>query len=362
MSKGQRVIFHVDMDSFYASVEIFRNPSLKGKPVIVGADPKGGTGRGVVSTCSYEARTFGVRSGMPISTAYRLCPNGVYLPVDMDLYLEVCERVMNILRGFADRFEQRGIDEAFLDVTRRVKEYDSPESLVKAVKKAISERVGLTCSIGVAPNKSVAKIASDFKKPDGLTIVTPDRVKDFLVPLPASKIAGVGKKTREVLKHMGIYTIGQLAGSSREDLQRILGKYGVELWCVANGTDESEVYEGEQEPKSLSGEHTFEIDVDDVLMVTKTIDAIGARLAAQLRDSKLLFKTVTLKVRFEDFETFTRSKSLSYHMIDESAITGAARNLLKEFEEDKRKIRLVGVKVSNLQRFETSPPTIKKYL
>jgi DNA polymerase IV (DinB-like DNA polymerase) len=362
MDNGQRTIFHVDMDSFYASVEIRRNPSLKGQPVIVGADPKGGAGRGVVLTCSYEARKFGVRSGMPISKAYRLCPNGVYLPVDMDLYLEVSERVMKFLKTFADKFEQCGIDEAFLDVTRKVKEYKNPEDLTKAIKKAIYEKEGLTCSIGVAPNKSVAKIASDFKKPDGLTMVSQDNLHDFLETLPASKIIGVGKKTGEVLKHMGIYTIGQLARYPREDLRRTLGKYGLELWNIANGLDETEVHEGEREPKSVSGEHTFESDVDDLSIVTETLFTIGTKLYDQLRDFKLLFKTVTLKIRFEDFETFTRSKSLSSHVFDRDVIVETARNLLKEFEKDNRKIRLVGIKVSNFRRFEASPQSIESFL
>jgi DNA polymerase IV (DinB-like DNA polymerase) len=362
MNNEPRTIFHVDMDSFYASVEIGRNLSLKGQPVIVGADPKGGAGRGVVLTCSYEARRYGVRSGMPISKAYRLCPNGVYLPVEMDLYLEVSERVMKILRTFADKFEQWGIDEAFLDVSLKVKEYGNPEDLARAIKKAIYEKEGLTCSIGVAPNKSVAKIASDFKKPDGLTIVSQDRLHDFLEPLPASKMIGVGKKTGEVLKRLGIYTIGQLARYPREDLRRTLGKYGLELWSIAKGIDDTEVHEGEREPKSISAEHTFESDVDDLSIVTDTLGTIGTRLYDQLRDLKLLFKTVTLKIRFEDFETFTRSKSLSSHMLNNNAIIEAARNLLKEFEKDNRKIRLVGIKVSNFRRFETSPKSIESFI
>ncbi len=362
METKQRIIFHVDMDSFYASVEVQRNPSLKDQPVIVGADPKKGAGRGVVSTCSYEARRYGVRSGMPISIAYRLCPSAVYLPVNMDLYVDVSNRVMKILRGFGDKFEQNGIDEAFLDVTQRAKEYEGPENLGQAIKKAIYEKEGLTCSIGVAPNKSVAKIASDLRKPNGLTIVTPNEMKDVLAPLPASRIVGVGKKTQRILKRMNIDTIGQLAGYSREKLRQALGSYGLELWNVANGIDNSEVYEGEREPKSLSSEHTFESDVADRSILVKTLDTMTGRLHHQLEESRLVFKTVTLKIRFQDFQTFTRSKSLPSHMSERNAITDTAKTLLKEFERDNRKVRLIGVKVSNLQRLETSPQPIDKYL
>jgi len=356
-----RIIFHIDMDSFYASVEIQRNPSLKGKPVIVGADPKAGTGRGVVSTCSYEARRYGVRSGMPISKAYKLCPNGVYLPVNMPLYEKVSERIEQILKRYADKVERVGIDEAFVDVTEKVKEYGSAKELALKVKDAIYIQEGLTCSIGVAPNKSVAKIASDFKKPDGLTLVEPNHVEEFLDPLPVTKIIGVGKKTYSVLRRFGLEKIGQVARYPREDLAQVFGKFGIYLWEVANGIDYSEVQEV-GEPKSFSREHTFEKDTDDQSLVLKTLNLQAENLYRQLVEMQYLYRTVTLKIRFKDFETFTRSRSLPSHTHDKEAIMATVKILLREFENDPRKIRLVGLKVSDLRKLGQGVERIERWL
>jgi len=356
-----RIIFHIDMDSFYASVEIQRNPSLKGKPVIVGADPKAGTGRGVVSTCSYEARRYGVRSGMPISKAYRVCPNGVYLPVNMLLYEKVSNKIEQILKRYADKVEQIGIDEAFMDVTEKVKEYGSAKELALEVKDAIYIQEGLTCSIGIAPNKSIAKIASDFRKPDGLTIVEPNRVREFLAPLPVTKIIGVGKKTYSVLKHFGLETIGQIARYPKEDLAQIFGKFGIYLWEVANGIDYSEVQEA-GEPKSFRLEHTFEEDTDDRNLVLETLRSQAENLYRQLAEMQYQYRTVTLKIRFEDFETFTRSRSLPSHTREKEAIMETVRILLREFENDPRKIRLVGLKVSDLRKPSQGVETIERWL
>ena len=361
MAIKPRIIFHIDMDSFYASVEIQRNPSLKGKPVIVGAGPKAGTGRGVVSTCSYEARRYGVRSGMPISRAYRLCPNGVYLPVNMPLYERISNKIEWILKRYADKVERVGIDEAFMDVTEKVKEYGSAKQLALKVKDAIYVQEGLTCSIGIAPNKSVAKIASDFRKPDGLTIVEPNQVREFLDPLPVTKIVGVGKKTYRVLKRFGLETIGQVARYPKEDLAQIFGKFGIYLWEVANGMDDSEVQEA-GEPKSFSLEHTFEEDTDDRDLVFETLHSQAENLYRQLAEMRYQYRTVTLKIRFEDFETFTRSRSLPSHTQDKEAIAATMKILLKEFESDPRKIRLVGLKISDLRKLSQGAEKIEKWL
>jgi DNA polymerase IV (DinB-like DNA polymerase) len=349
------------MDSFYASVEIQQNPNLKGKPVIVGADPKAGTGRGVVSTSSYEARRYGVRSGMPISKAYKLCPNGVYLPVNMPLYEKISDKIFSILKQHADKVERVGIDEAFIDVTDKVKEYGSAKELALKVKDAIYIQEGLTCSIGIAPNKSVAKIASDFGKPDGLTIVEPNQVREFLDPLPVTKIIGVGKKTYGVLKRFGLETIGQAARYPKEDLAQVFGKFGIYLWEVANGIDYSEVQEAE-EPKSFSLEHTFEKDTDDQNLVFETLRSQAENLYRQVSEMRYQYRTVTLKIRFEDFETFTRSRSLPSHTYDEEAIMATVKILLGEFENDPRKIRLVGVKVSDLRKMSQGVERIEKWL
>src|SRR2546425_11652679 len=215
MSKIPRIIFHCDLDAFYPSCEILRDPSLAGKPLIVGADPKGGKGRGVVTSCSYEARKFGVRSGMPISQAFKLCPppTGIYVAPVFGLYGETSEKVMVVLREFADKFEQTSIDEAFLDVSERCPSFDEAGVLAVKMKQAVKVREGLTLSVGVAPNKSIAKMASDINKPDGLTIVRFDEVDKFLEPLPVGKISGGWAKSTKHLNDAGIQTIGRLRKS-----------------------------------------------------------------------------------------------------------------------------------------------------
>jgi len=229
-----RVIFHLDLDAFYASVEQRENPALKGKPLIIGADPREGKGRGVVVACSYEARKLGVRSGQPISRAYRLCPAGVYIRPNLAFYGQVSYDVMERVREFADKFEQVSIDEAFLDVSQICIRFGGPVELAKRIKSELRASEELTCSVGIAPNKSVAKIASDFQKPDGLTYVDPDHVKEFLAPLPVSKISGIGKKTEERLNELGLKTIGELAAYPPRELYNRFGKVGVWLWAIAN--------------------------------------------------------------------------------------------------------------------------------
>ena len=204
MGEKKRIIVHVDMDHFFTAVEERNHPEYKGKPVIVGADPKAGKGRGVVSTCNYQTRRFGVRSGMPISKAWRLCPEAVYLPVNYELYEQVSNEIMGILRGYSDKFEQWGIDEAFLDVTSKVKDYADADALARQMKNKIQTEQKLTCSVGVGPNKIVAKVASDFRKPDGLTIVKAEEAECFLAPLSVRKLLWIGRKTEQTLNALGI--------------------------------------------------------------------------------------------------------------------------------------------------------------
>jgi DNA polymerase IV (DinB-like DNA polymerase) len=229
MPGERRTIFHVDLDAFYVSVEAREEPRLRGMPLVVGADPEGGKGRGVVVACSYEARKYGLRSGMPISQAYRLCPRATYLRPNWGLYERVSEEVMGTLRRFADKFEQASVDEAFLDVSSRARDENSAKRLARLVKASVKERDGLTCSIGVAPNKSAAKIASDRNKPDGLTIVPFDDLKGFLAPLPVSVVPGIGRKTQEFLREKGVETIGQLQLLQGGRLLSWFGKSGVWL-------------------------------------------------------------------------------------------------------------------------------------
>src|SRR5262245_6255222 len=254
-----RAILHIDMDAFYASIEQLDHPAYKGRPVIVGADPKGGKGRGVVAACSYEARKFGVRSALPISRAWKLCPQGVYMRPRMSRYVEVSHQVMDIFRRFTDLVEPLSIDEAFLDVTGSSALYGSAEKIARQIKSSIRDSTHLTASVGVAPNKFLAKVASDLRKPDGLVIVREDGIADFLRDLPISRLWGVGPKTEQRLKPMGLHTIGQMAAIPRDELIRRLGSLGEHLYQLSHGLDDRPVISN-WEPKSISNETTFEED------------------------------------------------------------------------------------------------------
>lgn len=346
MSEKKRVIIHVDMDHFYTAAEQRENPELKGKPVIVGADPKEGKGRGVVHTCNYEARKLGIRSGMPISKAWRLCPQAIFLRPNYELYGKTSSDIMDILRRHADKFEQWGIDEAFLDLTSRVKNIEEAETLVRRIKAEIYEREKLTCSIGVAPNKVVAKIASDFQKPDGLTIVKEEQVEGFLLPLPVRKFLWVGRKTEQKLASMGIKTIGDLAHYDPAVLAETFGVMGTQLWLMAQGIDKSEVEE-RGEIKSTSRETTFEEDTADFELVLRTSDKLSEEIHEDLTRQKLYFKTVTVKVRYENFETHTTCKTLPFMTDRLLDLKKTARELLQRYLRSGRKIRLIGVRASN---------------
>ncbi len=354
-----RIILHVDMDSFFASVEMRENPNLTGKPVIVGADPKGGKGRGVVSTCSYEARKYGVHSGMPISRAYKLCPSAVYLPVNFPLYTRASENVMHILRSYAEKFQQVSVDEAYLDVSS-IRSFEAAKELALKIKKEILEKEKLTCSIGVGPSKIVAKIASDYKKPDGLTVVKPSQVKDFLSSLPVRKILGVGKKTEAELKTIGIETIGQLANYDIQKLLSRFGKWSVYLRNLANGIDDSEVRE-EECCKSISRETTFEEDTDDLHILNQTMDAIANDVHNALLEEGFLFKTLSIKVRYSGFITHTRAHTLEHFTGDINVIKDISKSLLMEFLDGK-KIRLIGIRLSNLEKVKARQKSMEEFL
>ncbi len=354
-----RIILHVDMDSFFASVEIREKPDLIGKPVVVGADPKAGRGRGVVSTCSYEARKYGIHSGMPISRAYKLCPGAVYLPVNYPLYARASENVMRILKGYAEKFQQVSIDEAYLDVSS-IGNFENARQLALKIKQEIKEKENLSCSIGVGPSKIVAKIASDYKKPDGLTVVEPSLVKGFLSPLPVRKILGVGKKTEAELKKIGIETIGQLANY---DIQRLLsqfGKWSIYLHNLANGIDESEVRE-EECCKSISREITFEEDTDDSQIIMQTMDATAEDVHKALLEEGFLFKTLFIKIRYRGFKTYTRAHTLEHFTDELNRIKDTSKILLKEFLGG-NKIRLIGIRLSNLEKVTSRQKSMEEFL
>ena len=354
-----RIILHIDLDAFYASAEKARNPELIGKPVVIGADPRGGKGRGVVAACSYEARKFGIRSGMPISRAYKLSPDAVYLRPDFAYYNHLSSEIMDLFRKFASRLEQASVDEAYLDVSDRVSSYGNVESYVKSIKEALKENFSLTCSVGAAVNKSIAKIASDIKKPDGITIVRPEDSKEFLAPLPVGKISGVGAKTEEVLEEMGIKTIGELANADGKELVKVFGKNGVWLWGIANAIERVEVEEI-LERKSISHEFTFQKDTADENLIRKTVDDLIAKVHNRLVDDNLICKTVGIKIRYENFATFIREKGAADYTDSKNTISSIAYSLFNEFKNNK-KVRLLGVRLSNLKPMEDKQQSLSAW-
>jgi DNA polymerase IV (archaeal DinB-like DNA polymerase) len=347
LSKGLRVIFHLDMDHFYTAVEERERPEIIGTPVVVGSDPKDGKGRGVVSTSNYEARKSGVRSGMPISTAWRLCPKAVYLPPNFPLYSRVSGEIMELARKYADKFEQWGIDEAFLDVSGRVRSWGEAEALACQIKQEIKEKQKLTASIGVGPNKLVAKVASDFQKPDGLTIVREDEVEGFLEPLPVRKLLWVGRKTEAKLKTLGVSTIGDLARFDPSVLTSMFGVIGLQMHLMARGIDRSEVEE-RAGVKSVSHETTFEEDTADSADIFGALNELCSMVQKEAAKQSLLFKTVTVKIRYQDFETHTKSKTLPFLTNRVADLKKTASELLLPYVLPERKMRLIGVRVSHL--------------
>lgn len=342
----ERVIMHIDLDAFFASCEEVRRPELRGRPVIVGADPKMGKGRGVVSTCNYEARKFGIHSAMPISWAWKRAPWAVFLPVDMNHYVETSSRVMQFAReNFSGcKSELASIDEATFDVSPLG--WERAEALAKEFKSALKQKEGLTCSIGIAPNPLVAKIASDFQKPDGLTPVKPHEVKMLLYPLHVRKLPGVGPKMEEALKKIGIETIGQLQNFPKEKLSRIFGKHGIYLWESAHGIDVREVG-GEWKAKSISRQATFEEDTSSRERIHAVLDELVDEVLADARESKTKFKTIIVKVRYEDFSAHTRQKKFRSAVLEKDARVWA-RELMRGFLKIGRSVRLIGFGVGEL--------------
>jgi DNA polymerase-4 len=340
-----RRVLHIDMDAFFSSVEEKRHPELAGKPVVVGGegDP---TKRGVVSTASYEARKFGIHSAMPLRTAHKLCPDAIFLPVDYGEYSKVSEEVKAILKEFSPIMEDVGIDEAFLDISS----IDKPsEEIAKEIKNRIREETGLTCSIGIAPNKLLAKMASDMQKPDGLTIIVEDDIRSRIWPLSVRKLWGIGPKTEAYLKEIGIQTVGDLASVSLDRLTEAFSQsYGSYLYEASRGIDESALVT-HWEPKSISRETTFQRDVDNWQVIAKTLAELAKEVVINMKDEGYRGRTVTLKIRFNDFKTYTRAKTLSGHTDSEEWIRKAAFDCLGRLELKKR-VRLIGVRISHLKK------------
>ena len=340
-----RRILHIDMDAFFAAVEQKRHPELKGKPVVIGGsgDP---TKRGVVSTASYEARKCGIHSALPLRTAYNLCPEAFFLPVDYEEYSRVSQIIKNTLKEISSVMEDVGIDEAFLDISEIKK---TPEEIAQQMKEKIKKETGLTCSIGIAPNKLLAKIASDMQKPDGLTIIKEQDIEECIWPLPVRKLWGVGPKTEASLKHIGINTIGELASMPLDSLIDYYGEsYGHYLHEASQGIDESPLVT-HWEPKSVSRETTFQEDTNNWQTIAKTIAELTREVVDDIREKGYKSRTVTLKVRFSDFKTYTRAMTLTDPTDSLEHIRKAAFHCLGRIEL-KQKVRLIGVRLTQLMK------------
>jgi len=332
------------MDAFYPAVEVLDNPALKGKPVIVG----GGKKRGVVSSASYEARRFGVHSAQPMATAMRLCPDGVFLPVRMSRYKEVSEHVFKIFYQFTPLVEPLSIDEAFLDVTGSERLLGQAKDIAKKIKQTVFKETGLTVSAGVAPSKFVAKIASDIEKPDGLTIVPPDKVREFLDPLPIKKMWGVGKVTHEALAKLNIRTFRDLSQAPVEILEQKFGKQGIKMHLLSMGLDDRDVVP-DHDIKSIGHEQTYLEDIMDKDMAKKELLSLANKTARRMRQENVTGKSITLKVKYNDFVQITRSKTLPKSIDDGFQIYTTTCSLLEKTEIGKRPIRLLGISLSQLR-------------
>jgi nucleotidyltransferase/DNA polymerase involved in DNA repair len=342
-----RYIIHLDMDAFYAAIEEMDHPEYRGKPLVVGADPKGGAGRGVVSTANYEARKYGIRSALPVSKAYRLCPHAIFVPGRPQRYGEISRHVMRIISDFSPQIQQISIDEAFLDITQTANGFGGPKSLAEQLKARIRSEVGLTASVGLASNMFVAKVASDLHKPDGLTICAPGHEKEFLAPLPINKLWGVGPKTEARLRDYGFNLIGDVAKCSQETLAKKFGKWGAHLWALSNGIDNRAV-EDTGPRKSISQEHTWDEDVADPAIVEKRIWKIADDLSRYMREEKIKGRVLTVKIRLEGFLTYTRRQTLSGYTNDAETMREVAVKLFRDFEREGKKVRLIGVHMSDL--------------
>ena len=338
-------VLHVDMDAFFAAVELQRHPELAGKPLVVGGRGNP-SARGVVSTASYEARKFGIHSAMPLRQAYRLCPQAVFLPVDYAAYAAVSARIKAVLRTFSAVMEDVGIDEAYLELAGSA---HAAAEAARAIKRRVHEETGLTCSVGIAPNKLLAKIASDLQKPDGLTVIAEQDIQTRIWPLPARKIPGIGPVTEQRLRQIGIETIGQLAAYPQEALLAKFGPaHGAFLHQAAQGIDERPLVT-HREPKSHSREITFQQDISEWQMLARALAALAREVADELRVTGIKGRRVGIKLRFADFETHTREKSLGAATDSAEVIRKAAFACLQRVALAKP-VRLLGVRVSELEK------------
>jgi DNA polymerase-4 len=349
-----RRILHADMDCFYAAVHARDDPSLEGKPVVVGGDP---SGRGVVAAANYEARRFGIHSAMPAAQARRRCPHTVFLRPDFKRYRAESQLIFDIYRQYTPIIQPLSLDEAFLDVSEHLGDFGSATELARDIRRRVREERRLTVSIGVAPNKLVAKIASDFDKPDGLTVVRPKEVEAFLAPLPVRRLYGIGPAAERSLHEMGITTIADLRALSIDRLMARFGSWGRVLWERVRGIDDRPVHIHRQR-KGLSTERTFAENVKDLEEIDRILETMAEEVARGLDKRQLAATTITVKARYPDFTTPTRSHTLPVPTADAATIAAAARDLIRRTEAAKRSVRLLGVGASNLVPGELGQMTL----
>jgi len=346
----ERIILHLDMDAFFAQIEERENPQFKGKPIVVGADPKEGKGRGVVSTASYSARKYGIHSALPISKAYQLCPSAIFLPVNMELYQKVSENIMEIVKKyslppkFGGGWEIVSLDEAFLDVSF-LGSYEKAKNLATKLKNEILEKEKLTATVGIGPNKLIAKMATNQAKPNGLLLIKPNQVKSFLEPLDIEDLPGIGPKTAEKLRTLGINKIKDIKRLSKTKLKEMFGVVGETFYEKIRGIDE-ELVSNEEIIKSIGKQHTFERDTRDSEIIFKTFNKIIKDVYQELIENNFSFKTITVICRFHGFETHTKSKTLKEPTKNFKILKKEATKLLLKFLlENKKPIRLIGLRL-----------------
>ncbi len=360
-----RTIFHLDLDAFFVSVERILDPSLEGKPVIVGADPK--LGRGVVTACSYEAREYGLHSAMPIKQAYKLCPHGLYVKGTHGEYSKFSKAVKSILENYAPMIVQASVDEFYMDFTGCKRMYGNYVEFAAKLQKEIWDKLGLPASIGIGSNKTIAKICSDFNKPKGITYVEPGMEKYFLAPMPIQAIPGVGNATLKLLNDKGIYKVGDLAKLPEDYLAAAFGKVGLDLWKKANG-EGTEYLSVEAARKSISKERTYNSDQVDIAEIEKTLFRLTGQVCQLLRDKNWQASTISIKLRYSDFKTLTRAKTVQ-PTDDDKVIYRTARNLFRQAHTRRVAIRLIGIHLTKFSEyneqellFEENAVTRKKML
>jgi len=365
MKTGRKII-HIDMDAFYASIEQRDNPNLKGKPVIVGGTPDK---RGVVAACSYEARKFGIHSAMSSSRAYKLCPEAVFLGPRFDVYSQVSGQIRAIFHQYTDLVEPLSLDEAFLDVTMNKKEIGSATFIAREIKGKILKKTNLTSSAGVSFNKFLSKVASDMNKPDGLTVITPEKAEVFIDRLPIRKFFGIGKVTEKKMLEMNIKRGGDLKKIDRERLIKLFGKLGGHYYSIVHGDDTRPVNPN-RDRKSLGKETTLNEDIDSREQMIAILDELALKVETLVEKNRLCGKTVTLKVKYSDFQSITRSRTVETPILLRTDMMKHIKELLKRTDAGRKKVRLLGITISNFPEKDVKPtngkqlllpfPTIKK--